>query len=133
VLLPESAAHEVARQCSRGGVPDFEATWTPTPHDILEMEERLPALNADLFSFPPRSWLCLALRGYNLNDYYLQYSGMIEKGRYLIYINAFMMGKDARDWRHTPYIACDGGTSLWGVVYDVATRTFHDLMVNGVA
>jgi hypothetical protein len=131
-LLAESTAHEVARQCSRGGVPEFEATWTPTPDDILKMEERLPALHGALFRFAPRTMLCPVLRGLNLNDYHLQYFGMIEKGRHLIYINAFMPS-DSDDWRRRPFIICDGGSSAWGVVYDVASGAFHQLLINGLA
>lgn len=131
-LLPESAASIVAQQCSRGGVPLFEATWTPPPSVILELEEHLPSLASELYDLMPDSALCGALRGLNLNDFHLQYSGMIERGRYLIYINAWA-GQVDDDWRKVPHVVCDGGYGAWGVVYDVATQTFHRFSMNGFA
>jgi hypothetical protein len=132
-VLPESAADEVLHQCSRSGVPLFDATWSPTPNDILQLEQRLPALNGTLHRLVPRHRLCVALRGYNLNDYHLQYSGMIEGGRLLIYVNALINGLEDGDWRRLPFNICDGGPSAWGVVYDVATRTFQRFSINGFA
>ena len=132
-VLPEDAADAVVHQCSRSGVPLFDATWSPTADDILQLEQRLPALNGKLYRLVPRHLLCMALRGHNLNDYHLQYSGMLERGRRLIYVNALVNGLEDDDWRRVPFNICDGGSSAWGVVYDVGTQTFQRFSINGSA
>ncbi len=132
-VLPEHLAVEVARQCSRGGVPEFESTWTPTSGDIRELEQRLPVLNGTLNRMVARVELCKALRGPTLNDYHRQYSGMVERGRRLIYINALHSGLVHSDWRTRALGVCDGGPAAWGVVYDPATGEFSRFAINGLA
>ena len=34
-------------------------------------------------------------------------------------------------WKDTAQIVCDGGTT-WGVIYDVTTKKFSDLAVDGI-
>jgi hypothetical protein len=80
------------------------------------------------------------------NRWYMQYVGLVWKGKKVIYINAISTRKpegacynEKREitdescelWKQHAYVICDGGNS-WGVIYDVTTGKFSDLSVNGV-
>jgi hypothetical protein len=55
------------------------------------------------------------------------------EARRLIYINAFLEPDPPKNWRTEPVVACDGGTSFWGAIFDPATGQFSRLAINGVA
>ncbi len=63
---------------------------------------------------------------------YRQYIPVIIAKRALIYVNAFC-GIEVPSWRTHFVTICDGGESVWGVLYDPTTGEFSDLEVNGVA
>jgi hypothetical protein len=72
-----------------------------------------------------------------LSDSYRQYIGVISHGKKLIYLNAFDKSiltdsAEHRDWRTKALIICDGGDAFWGVEFDPADNTFHNLQFNGV-
>lgn len=67
----------------------------------------------------------------NPGHFYMQYVGIVVKGRKLIYISAFADDKPPDFWRERAVIICDGGVD-WGVLYDPQTGKFSDLTVNGV-
>jgi len=76
------------------------------------------------------------VRGWRISDlkgYYLQYVGIVAKGRKLVYVNAFRSSGPPESWRTQPEVVCDGGPYAWGVVYDPGTREFFDLAVNGIS
>ena len=74
----------------------------------------------------------LGVRIKHADRYYRQYLGIIIKNRKFIFINAFCDDTPPEFWQQTLIDTCDGGCS-WGVVYDVATRNFSHLEMNGVA
>lgn len=131
VVLPESRAADVQRQCSRADLPDFEATWDPTARDIRELEKRLPKLNAKLHRLLSGLDPCGAVR-LSVNDYHRQYSGLVIGGRRVIYVNA-LSGTVGSDWRTEPFVICDGGPSAWGASYDVEDQCFSPVTCNGFA
>jgi hypothetical protein len=45
VLLPDSAAHNLSRLCSRKGLQHVDGSWRPTTHDVELLESRLAAAN----------------------------------------------------------------------------------------
>ncbi len=127
-LLPPGEAKKVADQCSRPGPPEFSDTWQPTGADIELMESRLPRVKG------LRAKGC-CMEGAQVEDpghFYMQYVGIVVKGKRLIYINAFADDDPPESWKKEAYIVCDGGTD-WGVLYDPETGKFSDLAVNGVA
>lgn len=76
-----------------------------------------------------------------LNEYGYQYIGLIINDQRYIYINAFLLnifyGHDDfetiyKDWQTKPIIFCDGGNGFWGVLFDVNTKLFSQLSINGV-
>jgi hypothetical protein len=125
VVLPEREK-AVARLCSRRG-PKVDGSWKTTEQDIATLESNLARISS------LRS--AGTLKGTRIahpENCYRQYIPIIIAGRKLIYVNAFC-GIEVPDWRTRFVTICDGGESVWGVLYDPATGEFSDLEVNGVA
>lgn len=125
-ILPEAAVPALLRQCSRASPRAGEGTWTPAWSDIAALEAALPAaLRADSLGAP------LAARGAP-EGWRRQYVGLIRDGRRIIYGN-FGLDRGAGDpaWRTRPAVVCDGGSSFFGVEYDVAARRVVGLAFNG--
>lgn len=126
VLLPESEKGPVLRLCSRRS-PKVDGTWKATEQSVTALESNLRRISS------LRS--AGSLKGINIahpEDCYRQYIPVIVAGRKLIYVNAFC-GIEVPSWRTDFVTICDGGQSVWGVLYDPATGEFSDLEVNGVA
>ena len=68
----------------------------------------------------------------SLEDFYMQYAGIVVKGQRLVYINAFASDDPPEFWKERAVIVCDGGVD-WGVLYDPANGRFFDLAVNGAS
>jgi hypothetical protein len=76
----------------------------------------------------------------HVDEFLRQYFGIVSGGRRYIYINAFPASefKDwpkqvpVFNWRMQPFVACDGGSGFWGVLYDPASRRFSQLAFNGI-
>ena len=72
----------------------------------------------------------------DLELYGYQVIGIIIKDKRYIYINAWEVNEEKlkkihREWRKWPVLACGGGESYWGAVFDIANRTFYDWQING--
>jgi hypothetical protein len=138
VLLPVSQAKTVSDQCSRPAPNDFSDTWEPNQAQIEEMEWKLN----DISKLEVKSCCIIGGRVEEPGDWYRQYVGLIWHGRKVIYINGVSRDKPnykvirdgmvIGDWTTDAVMVCDGGTA-WGVIYDVRTKTFSELAVNGVA
>jgi hypothetical protein len=126
VLLPDSAALEVSRLCSREGLAHVDGSWHPTTPDIELLESRLVRISG-LRSKG-------ALKGLQINQpdrYYRQYIAVVIGGHKLIYLNAFSQ-KPPSSWRTRLVDICDTGPAEWGVLYDPATGHFSDLRTNAM-
>jgi hypothetical protein len=124
VILPESEGINAVSQCSRVSPDRVTAFWTPSVEQVMDVEQRLPAL--------------LKNSGHKiyLSRFARQYIGVISRGRRLIYVNAFSESLAAEletDWRKKAFIVCDGGDAFWGVAFDPATHKFLYLGFNGLA
>jgi len=125
-ILPTSQGAALIRQCSRGSPAGVSGFWNPSLSQVLAVEQRLPEL------------LRKSCHKLKLSDSYRQYVGVTSRGKKLIYLNSFpefVLGHsgDRRDWRTTALIVCDGGDVFWGVEFDPADNTFHNIQFNGVA
>lgn len=125
-ILPTSQGPALVRQCSRGSPADVSGFWSPSPSQVLAVEQRLPEL--------------LRRSGHKLklSDSYRQYVGVTAHGKKVIYLNSFpefaLDYSEVRgDWRTTALTVCDGGDVFWGVEFDPADNTFRYLQFNGAA
>jgi hypothetical protein len=127
VLLPDSAAHNLSRFCSRKGLPHVDESWHPITHDVELLESRL----ADILRLRSKG----ALKGIQIRQpgrYYRQYVAVVVGRRKLIYVNAFSTHEPPLSWRAQLVDTCDTGPAEWGVLYDPATGDFSDLRTNAV-
>jgi hypothetical protein len=127
VLLPDSAARNVSRLCSRKGLPHVDGSWRPTTADIELLESRLP----DILRLRSKA----ALKGIQISQpgrFYRQYIPVVVGRHKLIYVNAFSTYKPPSSWRTRLVDVCDTGRGEWGVLYDPATGNFSDLQTNSV-
>ena len=124
-VLPLSQGRAVIRQCSRVSPAKVSDFWTPSVAEVLVIEQRLPEL--------------LRKSGHKIDFARSrhQYIGVISGGTKLIYLNAIPAfepnSRDHTDWRLTAVTICDGGDAFWGVEFDPADNTFHNLGFNGEA
>lgn len=133
-LLPPSYAMELLAQCSRATPSDLAGVWVVPHRVIAELEADLPKL-----SKLKSTQCCGSGSVVHPETFYRQYAGVVIHGRKYVYINAmdghpiYFKEQDRDAWRKKPMIACDGGQSLWGALYDPETRTFSQLAFNGPA
>jgi hypothetical protein len=126
VLLPVSEAKALLMQCSRPSPPNSGKTWRPTEAEIKLMESKFSQIKQ------LKSKCCRGKQIRDLEGSYMQYMGIIVKGKRLIYINAFYHHDPGTYWKEHAEVICDGG-SAWGVLYDPKTEKFFDLAINGIA
>ena len=73
----------------------------------------------------------------HFESYGFQYVGIKIKKKKYIYINAFYIPseeylvKHYDYWKDSPVTACDGGSSFWGVIYNIENSKFEQLAING--
>ena len=102
--------------------------WMPTLDQIEELERDLPLYLTK--SNHPDAGAMVA----SLPNYRRQYLGFIDEGHQRIYVNAFCQGHTATDerWRTEFVLVQDGGSCYFQAVYDVESKHFIQLSVNGV-
>jgi hypothetical protein len=134
VIIADAIGRGMFVVCSRARPGGIDGEWTPSVSDVEALESRL----GDYF----KSHMHDSLVG-PLSDYRMQFGGFTRLGRHFIYVNAAYMpahgstyqSTPSNDdyWLRSPVIACDGGTSFFGIVYDVEAGTFQELEFNGYA
>lgn len=125
VVLPDSEK-AVVRLCSRRG-PKVDGSWKTTEQHIAPLESNLARISS-----LRNAGTLKGMRIAHPENCYRQYIPVVVAGRKLIYVNAFC-SIEVPGWRTHFVTICDGGESVWGVLYDPATGEFSDLEVNGVA
>ncbi len=103
--------------------------WVPTISQIEELEKELPRFLAS--SNHPDAGNIVG----QLSHYRRQYLGYKDNGRSLIYVNAFCDSGRTRDesWRTTFVFVQDGGKCYFQATYDVESKRFIALTINGLA
>lgn len=135
--IPKLAVPSSTSRDKHGGFAVIEAgvaratkgrTWHPSMLDIYGLEASLPQV----------SWLKAEngptdshIRIDHPERYFRQYIGVIQKGRKLIYVNAFWDDIAVSYWRERLVIIMDGGTCCWQALYDPTSSTFITLRING--
>ena len=118
VIVPLDKAPELLRTCSRESISPIDSYWRPTATMIRELETRLPTVMSARGELAPR------------DSYTGQYTGVVSGSRRLIY-GSFVSDLADDRWQRAVIVMCGGGTRAFGVAFDVATKTFGDLQVNG--
>jgi hypothetical protein len=117
VVLPAEAT---------SGIIATQGTWKPIKIDIDGAEaniSQIASLKAEIW--PP------AVHIDHPERYFRQYVPIRQKGRKLLYVNAFC---DAPNyWRTQLVIVADGATCYWQALYDPATERYSHLTINGHA
>jgi hypothetical protein len=125
-IFPASKGASLLQQCSRRTPTDVSSFWEPSPKDIERLEQLLVGYLSDRENsragIPPKGL-----------QYHRQYVGIVKAGVRMIYGNFYIGGKPQDAEKTAPAIICDGGTSHWGVVFNIQTGEFEELEFNGVA
>jgi hypothetical protein len=126
VLLPQSKAATLLKQCSRPTPQGVDGDWG-VPKSAIDRLERdlakIKSLKSGMFG-PRRS---VSEPG----AYFRQYAGITIQGKRYVYISAVRTGEPLPNWRSEPMILCDGGESAWGALYDPSTGNFSQFEFNG--
>jgi hypothetical protein len=122
-ILPAEKGAQLLKQCSRRTPQDVKSFFTPDASDVAGLEERLPA------------YLNRVKPTIRFQDYDRQYVGFTQDGRRYLYGNFFGLGSTSKypSASSEPVVVCDGGERLWGVVYNLDSKTFEDIRFNGFA
>jgi hypothetical protein len=134
-IMDSSAGPKMLHQCSRSTPNNIQSYWKPSKRDIDSLENRFQVIKEI------RSKECCVggARIDSLQQYGFQYVGVIIKGKKYIYINAFPIEELSIFKAHntdpgtTPILACDGGKSFWGALFDPESKEFSSLAFNGFA
>lgn len=118
VIVPVGAADDVLNQCSRLTVSPIEGYWRPEPAMVVELESRLPL------------FLMYESRLQPLASYVRQYAGVVSRGRPVVYAS-FLASSLGDEWQNQAVVLCDGGNLAWGVAFDVGSKTFGEVNING--
>lgn len=118
----------VPKEYFQGKDPNSGNYWTITDFDFENLENRLEKYlrnEADL-------------QGYtDLPDKFRkhsrQYVGKIEDGKKIIFINFFCWHHDFDYWKRDLVIVLDGGDCFFSLEYDIQTKKFSELWINGEA
>lgn len=122
-------AEEAFHPCSRSApVHDDGRFWLPTASDLewpeAALEGYLDRRNRAGLDVPPR-----------FAQFHRQYIGFYRNGKPLIYLAAFPSGVSfgSHRWElfETPLLMCDGGSHMWGAVYDPELQSFIEFESNG--
>jgi hypothetical protein len=139
-VFPENNALALLQQCRP--VPHAQGTWLPLPDQIRELESRIE----DPFRSARKAWLKdisrimkkdLSAFPESHEPYYRQYGGLIVGGRKIIYVNAFHKPREwasvgpPAQWHSQVVSICDGGSSFFGVSYDLQSKTFGHFEFGG--
>jgi hypothetical protein len=135
VIIDSAQTKALLRQCSRSTTPKKVKTyWKPMQNDIEHLENNFNKLYGQ-----SSKTCCIFGRTIDsLQKFGFQYAGVIMNRRKYIYINAFPLSmldyyKERNfDLTKQPVVVCDGGPSLWGVLFDIEKLEFSSLAFNGI-
>ncbi|WP_321342693.1 hypothetical protein [uncultured Draconibacterium sp.] len=134
-IITSNKGPEMLRQCSRAVPGNVETYFDLNQNEIEELENNFKKV-LDIKS-TDCCFSGIKIRG--LKNYVFQYVGLIIKGEKYIYINAFQIESQDdltrfyKEWKTSPVIICDGGDSVWGVLFKLKDKKFSHLSINGVA
>lgn len=111
-------------QCDTSYIYNPEGTWSPTFHDVIEVDHAIRAALAQAQ---------LDRAGVFAQNYRFQYFGIIVHGRRKIFVNGFheallrAASAGSVEWRSTPIVVCDAGIGEFQTEYDVSSHVLAPL------
>ena len=118
----------VPKEYFQGKDPNSGNYWTITDFDFENLENRLEKYLRDEANLQGNTNLPDKFRKYNR-----QYVGKIEEGKKIIFINFFCGHHDFDYWKLDLVIVLDGGDCFFSIEYDIQTKKFSQLLINGEA
>lgn len=120
------------KQCSREVPEKMKSFWAVEDSDVIILHENLKKITT------LKAELCCQTNGIiqSLDKYVFQYFGVTINRKRFIYINAFPIS-DLKDkeikarWKSSIVSVCDGGDYFWGVLFNLETKEFEQLAING--
>lgn len=133
VILTKDKGEKVLAQCSRAVPSNVSGYFDLEDKDIELLEDNFKKI------LQLKAKDCCIINGKidRLENYGFQYIGIIIHKKKYIYINALFIesGNDFnrwyKDWEKEPIIFCDGGDGFWGALFDLSTKRFSQLAING--
>jgi hypothetical protein len=101
-----------------------QGSWSPSTTDIAKAEGSISQIASLKGNYA-------SLHIDHPEQYFRQYLAIRQRGRNLLYINAFCEAPSY--WRTQIVIVTDGGSCFWQALYDPATGKYSDLTINGRA
>ena len=131
-VLPSTEARDVEIWYSNQGAKRVTGTWSPNQADIDLAESRL----SQVHELSIRSKMEYRIIEHP-EQYFRQYIGIVQSNRKRIYLSAFCGMENGVQvppsyWHEKLFEIEDGGSCVWQALFDVETRTFIELRVNGV-
>jgi hypothetical protein len=120
--------------------PDYaivtsEAAWVPEKKQIAQAKEDVRSFLEEKLNSPTTSDYTKRELRKILSwwpKYRFQVFGKIESGRKIMHLNFMIL--EERYWKRNQLVrVSDGGAAYWRVDYDIETRTFASLLINGYA
>jgi hypothetical protein len=104
--------------CEPSPLTNVTGTWTPSERQIQVLDRNV------------RTQLRDALQGhpFDIDDYFVQYFGVLNDGRHMIVINGFhdvvnrTATSDTTAWRRGAILVCDSGLGAFQADYDVKAK-----------
>ena len=129
---------KLLKQCSRSAPENVKMIFVVTPKEKMLLEKnfkKILRLRDTSLVFGKNKWK-RAPKIRALDSMLFQYTGVVIDGRKYIYINAIAYNaeelKDSyKDWQTNAIIICDGGESFWGALFDINSKSFSQLSLNG--
>jgi hypothetical protein len=124
-IFPAQQGAPLLKQCSRRVPQDITDYWTPSDAQVSSLKS---ALDGYLRQHSADRGTVL---DHPLSSYHGQYAGIVSAGKRLVYGNFYV---HQADWLHEdtqPVSVCDGGRSLFGVVFASAADMIVDIAFNG--
>lgn len=123
-VLTGEQAIKLVHHCTDNYTEGVQGYWAPSAEDIASLEVSLPAfLN---------SYSNLNL---DLNSYLRQCTGTLKNNRRLIFVSGFHASlrdnhPDSQRITNEALVICGGGNLVYGVEYDIESKTFMNFMFN---
>ena len=130
-IMDTSTKMELLHCCSRTCPDSITGVWVITSKEKVTLEKHFKKI------LTLETELCCGVNNIDsLNSYAFQYLGVWQNSKKLIYINAFQKSTlkyfpKRKKLSKNPMLWCDGGNDSWGALFDIETKEFIFLAING--